>query len=163
MIQYFKAYKYDLKTLRKIWDKISIYELDHFHAFTTICSDFCWTIDHGKITGYCNENWYKNADIKEVGEDFVTKILKEDKMPTIISANEARKILNENIDGQIEIILKDIDLSIKEAIKRLENSIKVEFNAKFSNIVDILEDSGYILTTKNSEPGNKTIIVEISW
>lgn len=162
MQKYFKAYRYDLKTLKKIYDKLEKSGFDDFNKFTSTYPEICWLIEDNKLIAFAYNGWCITNLYKEVDEDFVTKILGEDKMPTIISANEARKILNENINSQIELILADINTSIKEAIKRLENSVNTEFSNKFSNIVNILEDAGYLLMSKDSEDFESTI-VEISW
>lgn len=153
MQQYFAAYKHDLKTLKEIWDRYerSVNWLD-FNEFTTKYKNICWTVTNNKITGYCNEEFYKNDNFQEIDLSKETN--------TIIKASEARKMLNENLDDQIQIVLKDIDLSIKEAIKRLENSIKIDLSKRFCNIVDILEDVGYILSQKEDED---YITLEISW
>lgn len=158
MKQYFAAYKHDLKTLKEIWDKTpKMFDDWFFNDFTTRYKNICWTITNNKITGYCNEEFYKDNYYQEINLRF-DMLTKENNL--IIKASDARKMLNERFDNEIEITLKNINSSIEEAIRRLENSIKIDFDNKFCNIVDILEEAGYILTKKK---GQYSIILEISW
>lgn len=162
MKQYFAAYKHDLKTLKEIWDKTpKMFDDWFFNDFTTRYKNICWTITNNKITGYCNKDYYKyNSDrFVEVDKNFFNIAPKKDN-PPIMKACQARKMLNENLDARIETILEDINLSIENAIKNLKNSTIVEFTKVFCNIIDILEEAGYILSQKEDED---YIILEISW
>lgn len=160
MQQYFAAYKHDLKTLKEIWNKTEkVFSHDAFKHFTITYDDICWTIGKNKITGYCNEEYYKDNShrFEEVDKNFFNIAPKN---PPIMKASQARKMLNENLDARIETVLEDINLSIENAIKNLKNSTTAEFTKVFCNIIDILEDAGYILSQKEDED---YIILEISW